>query len=378
MPPTRSWKWLRLKRWSISSGLLVLAGLITFLFLCSFITNQSQASPFNPRPAGAPVGRFPFPEVTPGPTPTLAATRTVSRLPAAAVIPTEEPVSDSPVTTTGLTSTVSLTQPQQVEHVVIISIDGLRPDALFLAITPNIDKLIAQGSYSPSAQSLPLSITLPNHASMLSGMVAAKHGIQWGVPYIGWPGMTGPTLFNVAHKAGLSTGMIAGKNKMNYLVIGNSVDKLFVTDVHDPEIRDKALEFIQAGLPEVLFVHFPDTDRVGHAYGWLSENQFQSITFADGLVGEIVAELERSDYLARTLLIITSDHGGHGFSHGDDCPEDRTIPWLAVGPGAPPGVTLHRPINTYDTAATAAAALNLPIPENWDGRPVVEVLEGMQ
>jgi hypothetical protein len=50
-----------------------------------------------------------------------------------------------------------------------------------------------------------------------------------------------------------------------------------------------------------------------------------------------------------------------------------TIPWLAVGPGIPQGVTLTSHINIYDTAATAAYALNLPIPDRWDGRPVPEL-----
>jgi bisphosphoglycerate-independent phosphoglycerate mutase (AlkP superfamily) len=187
--------------------------------------------------------------------------------------------------------------------------------------------------------------------------------------------MNGPTLFSVAHDAGLSTAMVAGKQKMNYLVLPNSVDKVFGADAHDPEIRDRAIEIIQAGLPNVLFIHFPDTDRVGHAYGWMSPNQFQSITFVDGLIGELLAVLENNGYLDSTLLIISADHGGHGLRHGDDSPEDRTIPWLAVGPGVPQGITLATLINTYDTAATALYALKLPIPEVWDGKPILEIFQ---
>ncbi|NIN35737.1 MAG: sulfatase-like hydrolase/transferase, partial [Gammaproteobacteria bacterium] len=146
-------------------------------------------------------------------------------------------------------------------------------------------------------------------------------------------------------------------------------------DVHDTEIKDQALEYIEAGLPHVLFIHFPDTDRVGHDYGWMSPNQLHAITFVDGLIGEIVAVLESGGYLNSTLLILTADHGGQGTSHGDDSPLDRTIPWLAVGPGVPPGVILATNINTYDTAATALYALKLPIPEMWDGQPVLEIFQ---
>lgn len=262
-----------------------------------------------------------------------------------------------------------------IKHVVIISIDGLRPDALEMANTPTLDNLRAGGAYSPQAQTVDPSVTLPAHASMLSGMLPQKHGILWGLPYIGWPGLNGPTLFNVAHDAGLSTAMVFGKEKLNYLVLPNSVDKRFGVDTHDTEVKEKAIEFIQAGLPNVLFIHFPDVDRVGHDYGWMSQNQLQSVTFVDGLIGEIVTSLDHGDYLASTLLIISADHGGHGFGHGDDSPVDRTIPWLAVGPGIQPGVTLTDPINIYDTAATALAALKLPIPTQWDGRPVREIFK---
>ena len=72
-------------------------------------------------------------------------------------------------------------------------------------------------------------------------------------------------------------------------------------------------------------------------------------------------------------LIVTSDHGGVGTFHGTDSPEEITIPWLAVGPGVPAGIILPSDIVMYDTAATALHALNIPIPEVWDGRPVLEI-----
>ena len=107
----------------------------------------------------------------------------------------------------------------------------------------------------------------------------------------------------------------------------------------------------------------------------MSTNQLDAIAFVDGLIGEILAALESGGYLDNTLLIITADHGGHYLGHGDDSPWDRTIPWLVVGPGVPSGVTLASNISTYDTAATVLYALELPIPEVWDGRPVLEIFE---
>lgn len=317
----------------------------------------SLAWPIGPAGLGSPA--TPIPAVTNTPLPP-SPTPLPTSLPAAILTPT-------------LTPTSPLTSTKTINYAVIISVDGLRPDALDFATTPNLDNLRAQGAYCPQAQTVKISETLPSHASMLTGMIPEKHGILWGLPYIGWPGITGPTLFSVAHAKGLSTGMVFGKQKMNYLILPASVDQLFGQDAHDLEIKEQAVEMIQTEMPDVLFIHFPDTDRVGHAYGWMSPNQFEAVTYVDGLIGEIVAALDTGGYLDNTLLIITADHGGHGLRHGDDSPEDRTIPWLAVGPGVPPGLILYTPIRTMDTAATVLYALDLPIPENWDGQPVLDI-----
>lgn len=340
------------------------------------LQDNSTATPFplaeptfTLEPAATPTGaiintRTPTASASPTATDTSTSTPTASASPTATSLPTAT-----------LTPTPTVTSQPEIKRVVIISIDGLRPDALELADTPTLDNLIARGAYSPSAQTVKPSFTLPGHVSMLDGVPPEKHGIVEALPCIGCRLTIGPTLFSVAHDAGLSTGIVAGKEKLNYLVLPNSIDKLFCADAHDMEVKDRAVELIEAGLPDVLFIHFPDTDRVGHAYGWMSSNQLQAVTFVDGMIGQIVAALDSRGYLNSTLLIVTADHGGHGKRHGDDSPVDRTIPWLAVGPGVPAGVTLTGQINTYDTAATALYALDLPIPEVWEGRPVLEVFQ---
>jgi predicted AlkP superfamily pyrophosphatase or phosphodiesterase len=262
-----------------------------------------------------------------------------------------------------------------IEHVVIISMDGVRPDAIDEADTPNLDRLIAQGAYSRHAQTIDPSFTLPSHTSMLSGVAPKKHGIVEALPCIGCRLTIGPTIFSVAQEAGLSTGMVFGKEKLNYIALPGTVDELFGVDAYDPEVLDEALTVIQESMTNILFIHFPDTDRVGHAYGWMSPNYLYAVSHMDGSIGKIVDTLDSEGYLDTTLLIIQSDHGGHDFQHGLACSEDMTIPWLAVGPGVPQGVTLTSQIRTYDTAATAAYAFNLPIPERWDGRPVLEIFE---
>jgi arylsulfatase A-like enzyme len=210
---------------------------------------------------------------------------------------------------------------------------------------------------------------------MLSGLSPAKHGIYWNSNEPDLGKIKGPTLFSVAHQAGLATAMVVGKPKLEHLVLPNSVDKFIYAGFTDRQVVNQALTVIREDMPDLLFIHLPDVDSAGHAVGWMSPGQLLAVSLTDNLVGELVTALEEQGYLAETLLIITADHGGSGFKHGSDSPEDMTIPWLAIGPGVPATITLQNKIVTYDTAATALYALGIPLPPEWDGQPVLEIFE---
>jgi predicted AlkP superfamily pyrophosphatase or phosphodiesterase len=251
----------------------------------------------------------------------------------------------------------------------------LRPDAWELANTPGLDALRNKGAYSAAAQAILPSVTLVNHASMLSGMMPDKHGIDWNSADSTRGKINGPTLFSVAHEAGFSTAMIVGKPKLEHLNLPGSVDTFIYAGYTDRQVTDQVFELIAAGPPDVLFVHLPDLDSAGHLTGWMSSAQLSIVALTDSLISDMVRALDRDGYLENTLLLITADHGGSDFSHGSASPEDMTIPWLAVGPGVSAGKTLSTDISTVDTAATALYALNLPIPPEWDGQPVLEIFE---
>ena len=257
----------------------------------------------------------------------------------------------------------------------IISIDGLRPDAWEAANTPGLDALRMQGAYSAAAQAVLPSVTLVNHASMLSGMVPEKHGIDWNHADTSRGKINGPTLFSVAHEAGFSTAMVVGKPKLDHINLPGSLDTFIYAGYTDQQVTTETLDLIDAGPPDVLFVHLPDIDSAGHLTGWMSSAQLSVLEFTDGLIIDIVRALGEGGYLANTLLIITADHGGSGFRHGSESLQDTTVPWLAIGPGISPDRSLATNISTVDTAATALYALNLPIPPEWDGRPVLEIFE---
>ncbi len=207
---------------------------------------------------------------------------------------------------------------------------------------------------------------------MLTGYCPSDHGVDWNdyIPENGYA--IGTDLFDIAHTAGLQTVMFVGKEKLVQVTEPSSLDQFVYVNDRDLVLTDRLIsEFPQDF--GVLFIHFPTPDGMGHEYGWLSPEQLSVVFRADEALGRILAELDSRNLRGETLIIITADHGGHDTSHGSSMPEDMTIPWIASGPGVQPG-QLTTPVHTMDTAATAAFALGLDYPADWDGVPVYEAL----
>ena len=107
-------------------------------------------------------------------------------------------------------------------RVLLISCDGLRPDAIALADAPVLQHLIATGSYQATCLDEIPSVTLPNHASMVTGLGVARHGITANTTLPGRIAAT--TLFDAATAGGLRVGFFAGKGKLGYLCPEGSVN----------------------------------------------------------------------------------------------------------------------------------------------------------
>jgi arylsulfatase A-like enzyme len=258
----------------------------------------------------------------------------------------------------------------QVRRVLILSIDGLRPDAISLAPMPNLLNFMQTSAYNLAAQTIRPSVTLPSHASMLTGYCPSDHGVNWNdyIPENGYA--IGTDLFDIAHAAGLETWMVVGKRKLEQVTEPSSLTGFVYVADRDLVVTERLL----AEFPEnfsVLFVHFATPDGMGHKYGWLSPEQLSVVFRADEAFGQLLAALDARSLRSETLIIVTADHGGHGTSHGSSMPEDMNIPWIASGPGIRPG-PLATTVHTMDTAATAAFALGLEPPADWDGVPVFE------
>jgi len=267
------------------------------------------------------------------------------------------------------------TPPPPIERVLIVSFDGLRPDALIPAKMENLLALIQSGAYSLSAQTIMPSVTLPSHASMLVGTCPYKHIARWNeyVPENGYA--MGTDIFDLAHSFGLQTVMIVGKQKLTQITEPASLDFSAWIDETDKiadigSIETVSIQQAKRGF-NLMFLHFPDGDLAGHEYGWMSGMQLRAYRNNDKTFGKVLETLKQNGLYDSTIIIVTADHGGHDTTHGYNVAEDMTIPWVISGPRVKPGA-LTTQIHTMDTAATAAFVMGLPLPQEWDGVPVYE------
>lgn len=274
-----------------------------------------------------------------------------------------------------------------VDRVLVISVDGLRPDMLLRAETPRIRTLMARGSFTMWANTTDVAVTLPSHVSMLTGVTPEKHGVHHNNVGLGFPAY--PTLMEQVkrHRPSLRCGVIAGKAKFVAFLKPGTVDVSIVPardgDVDDLWVARNVVAQIQAGTPDVLFVHFPTVDGVGHTQGWGTQAQLEAVAAADSAVGMVLDALEEQKLLDKTLIILSADHGGQGLSHGRQPdgttdPRSRHIPWIIAGPQVREDFDLTRNwqlvVHTEDTFATACYFLGVPLARDIDGRPVLDVI----
>jgi arylsulfatase A-like enzyme len=261
-------------------------------------------------------------------------------------------------------------------HVVLLSIDGLRPDAISSYEAPTLQRLIREGSYTLGASTITPSKTLPSHTSMLTGEGPERHNVLWNnVVTAKDDAVDVPTIFGVSRKYGYRTAAFFSKSKFGPLQQAGTLDYSQAPggwwgrwSAHKTATDVEA--HLASAAPNVLFVHLSDPDRAGHSSGWMTTEYGRAVTATDAAVARILAAANATYGEGQYSVIVTADHGGHGRNHGSDDPRDVTIPWIAWGRGVTPGELKHTGVRTMDTASTVVWLLGVPEPTDWAGQPV--------
>jgi predicted AlkP superfamily pyrophosphatase or phosphodiesterase len=263
-------------------------------------------------------------------------------------------------------------------NVVLVSIDGLRPDAIDTFAAPTLQRLMREGSYSLLARTIMPSSTLPSHTSMLSGEPPEQHHVTWNNVVSAEKDVVDfSTVFSVARANGYRTAAFFSKAKFSPLQLPGSLDysqapggwfgkwaaARTVSDVRAHLQKEK---------PNLLFVHLPDPDTAGHGSGWMSPAYGRAVLATDSALKDLLEAANEAYGTGNYSVVVTADHGGHGRGHGTEDPLDVTIPWIAWGRGVNAGAMADVTINTFDTAPTVLWLLGVEKPTAWDGVAVTK------
>ncbi|WP_050989668.1 alkaline phosphatase family protein [Galbibacter orientalis] len=278
------------------------------------------------------------------------------------------------------------TENREIKHVVVIGFDGLSPDGIRNASTPNFDKVIAEGASTMRARAVLPTSSSSNWASMIMGASPSQHGITsnaWNKDNFELPTVVQgedflfPTVFNLINKQKENTEIGAIYHWSDF---GRLFEKSAVNfDIHaDTEEQTAAVasSYIKNKKPTFTFIHFDHIDHAGHEYGHGTPEYYESVTKGDKLLGEVLSAIKKAGILENTLVIISSDHGGVGKGHGGESLAEIEIPFIAWGKSVKKGYEIKTPVYQYDNAATVAYALGVKTPTAWIGKPVLSLFEG--
>ncbi len=288
-------------------------------------------------------------------------------------------------------------RPPEPPDILLISIDTLRADRLGCYAyktgrTPNIDRLAAGGVVFDAVSS-PVPITLPSHASMLTGLIPPRHGVRLNEGY-SLPDEA-VTLAEVLHAQGYQTGAFVAGLPM---VKAGGLDQGF--EVYDDRLSPRTLGgktpvlrheryaedvftaardwlvSTDSARPVFAFIHVydPHAPYEKSLPGAPGPSYDGEVAYVDRALGAFQHSLAREKRWSEMVTVLTSDHGeGLGEhrekTHGVFVYESTLrVPLIIHWPGV---ITPHRvgvPVGVIDVAPTILELAGLPGLSDVDGR----------
>lgn len=266
------------------------------------------------------------------------------------------------------------TQAPATKKVLIIGIDGCRPDALLQAKAPNLHGLIKNGAFSDKAQTGDMTASGSGWGSLLTGVWREKHGVKGNdfklANFEKYPHVL--ARIKKARPESFVASVVHWEPIQKLIVRKADMTVAFKTDA---EVEKSACQVLTEKNPDLLFVHLDDVDGAGHKFGFSPKEPryLDAIAKADEYVGNLLKAVEsRASYEKEDwLIVVTTDHGGTGKGHGQNIPEHRTIFVIVSGKSAARG-TIDPPPSIVDVVPTVLQHLGIPVDPKWelDGKTV--------
>ena len=285
----------------------------------------------------------------------------------------------------------------------LLTLDTTRADALgcygaagqpTTASTPHLDRIAAEGvRYARAYTTVPL--TLPSHASLLTGLYPPRHGVRLNGSQALAP--QADTLAERARAAGVQTAAFVaavvldasfGLDQGFETYHGPSADgqrqTAHIGELPARTVVDRGLAWlaeVDTDRPFFLWVHLfdphgptqpvldPRTGERDLRAGYLAE-----VSDMDHEIGRLLDGLEDLGWLERTWVAVVGDHGESLFEHGEGthgtlCFDSTLrVPLLLRDPsGRRAGEVSEEVVSVVDLYPTLAAALALGSPADVDG-----------
>ncbi len=262
-----------------------------------------------------------------------------------------------------LYATFAKAEPRSDRYVILVSIDGLA-DYYFddpKADMPTIRALAERGARAQRMECSYPTVTWPNHTTLVTGVHAGRHGVIGNnyfdreslktIPLIPDPLfdkseiVTSPTIYDVAHEAGLKTAGVCWPASRNAATLDWQVPDVFDQKIFEEsstpsllaELKEKNIpywkqnEWCKAGnpgkpmrdwmytniaehlimthQPNLLVLHLVSVDALEHATGRQSEEVYWAIADSDRCVRELIDATEAAGIQEQTAFFICADHG---------------------------------------------------------------------
>ena len=262
-----------------------------------------------------------------------------------------------------------------MKRVVMVLVDGMRPDGMTACGHPVVGKLMDRSVYTMDGRTVMPSVTLPCHVSLFHSVPPQRHGILTNtyVPQV--RPIRG--ICEVLNDADKRCAMFYTWEQLRDLSrpgdwshSGSLCYANFIAArLHDHEtvnqmLTKNAIHFLKTESVDFTFIYFGWPDSAGHNHGWMSGEYMRSVRGSLDCVETVMRTLSDED-----LFILTADHGGHDRRHGEDIPEDMVIPIFFYHPRFAAKKLVGA--NIIDIAPTIASYLGVAPDAEWEGKTLL-------
>jgi len=263
-------------------------------------------------------------------------------------------------------------------HVLMVLLDGWRPDVIAAAHTPTIDMMMQDSAYSMEARVEDTTISGSGHSSFLTGVHRDKHNVH-GNSFGDANYQEYPYWFDLLkyerpemHTAAYHNWLPMADAALDFSVCGYCVD-MYVTG-SDNSIASQLATDLGTKQMDAVTIVIDAPDAAGHGYGYHPSipQYVAAMNQSDAWLGMMMdAIFARTNYAEEDwMVIISSDHAGSGYGHGSNIPEHREVPLIIWGADSP-GTIWPAP-DAVDIVPTALHHMGVEVRPEWglDGRAV--------